>query len=78
MSSNINIRDTMRSTGLSSLQKQAEEISSVLSNSTDEELTQVDLLNLQNKTAAYNNMVSMLTTITKNLFDTDKEVIRNA
>ncbi len=78
MSSNVNIRDTVRDVGIKSLETQANDIAQVLDGSTTEELTQVDLLKLQQKTAAYNNMVSMMTTISKNLFDTDKEVIRNA
>lgn len=78
MSSNINIRDAVRNAGMDYLDKKAKGISDVLNDSTDVELTQVDLLKLQQETAQYNNMVSLMTTISKNLFDTDKEVIRNA
>ncbi|MDR1519820.1 MAG: EscF/YscF/HrpA family type III secretion system needle major subunit [Planctomycetota bacterium] len=38
---------------------------------------QVDLIKLQQEMAMYTNTLSMMSNITKNLADADKEIIRN-
>lgn len=73
-----NIRTTMNSAGLKSLNTKAGDITTKINEASSKDLSQVELLNLQQKTSEYNNMVSMMTNIFKNLYDTDKEVIRNA
>lgn len=73
-----NIRSMLNSAGLTSLETKAGDITAEINKASTKDLSQVELLNLQQKTSEYNNLVSMMTNIFKNLYDTDKEVIRNA
>ena len=73
--SSTNIRDQVMSVGLSSIAQTEQEIATAL-NTTDA-MNQQDLIKLQQMTTEYANTISMMTTILKNLGDTDKEVIRN-
>ena len=52
-----------------------QEIASSIENT--DAMNQVDLIALQQKTAAYSNTIAMMSTMLKHLADTDKEVIRN-
>jgi len=71
----INIRDQVQASGFSLIDQTAQNIASSL-NKTGE-MSQMDLIKLQQQTTQYANTISMMTTILKNLGDTDKEVIRN-
>jgi len=71
----FNIRDQVQSSGYASISRTEQTIATQL-NST-EEMNQLDLIKLQQQTTQYANTISMMTTILKNLGDSDKEVIRN-
>lgn len=74
--SGMNIRDQIKTQGFSFLETNEKNIADIMNNST-ENLSQVDLLKMQQQTNQYANTITMLTTILKNLTDSDKEVIRN-
>lgn len=71
----FNIRDQVQSSGFSSISRTEQNISTSLSQT--EEMNQLDLIKLQQQTTQYANTISMMTTILKNLGDSDKEIIRN-
>ena len=71
----MNIRDQVQSSGYATIAKLEQDIVNSLNKT--EEMNQLDLIKLQQQTTSYGNTVSMMTTIFKNLGDTDKEVIRN-
>ncbi len=70
-----NIRDTLQSKGLDSINKLAEDIAGILDST--EELDQVDLLVLQQKMNTYSSTISMVSNLQKTLADSDDEIIRN-
>ena len=72
----VNIRDVVMTQGFTSIEKTEQEIAKSL-NETDG-MNQLDLIKLQQQTTQYANTISMMSTILKNLGDTDKEVIRNS
>ena len=71
----LNIRDQVQSRGFASISATEQNITNAL-NETDG-MNQLDLIKLQQQTTQYANTISMMTTILKNLGDSDKEVIRN-
>ena len=71
----ITIRDQVQQSGYSLIDQTERNITKAL-NETDG-MNQLDLIKLQQQTTQYANTVSMMTTILKNLGDSDKEVIRN-
>jgi len=71
----LNIRDQVQSSGYSLIDRTEQNITKAL-NETDA-MNQLDLIKLQQQTTQYANTISMMTTILKNLGDSDKEVIRN-
>jgi len=71
----ITIRDQVQSSGYSLIGRTEQNITNAL-NETDA-MNQLDLIKLQQQTTQYANTISMMTTILKNLGDSDKEVIRN-
>ncbi len=73
--SSTNIRNNVQNAGFSSIQKLESGIAESLNSSS--ELNQLDLIKLQQKTAAYSNTISMMSGMLKSLSESDKEVIRN-
>ncbi len=71
----VNIRDTLQSKGIETINTIAQDIADTLSSS--EELDQVDLLVLQQKMSTYTNTVSMISSMQKSLADSDDEIVRN-
>ncbi len=69
-SSGTNIRDSLETKGLGTINKLAELDST-------EELDQVDLLVLQQKMNTYSSTISMVSNLQKTLADSDDEIIRN-
>lgn len=75
---NSSIRNAIENAGLSKIAKSEENIAKTLSAlSPDEELSQTELLKLQQKVSSQTNTLGMMTAILKTLADSDKEVIRN-
>ncbi len=75
VNNNVNIRDTLQSKGIDTINSLATDIAETL-NSADE-LDQVDLLVLQQKMSTYTNTVSMISGMQKSLADSDDEIVRN-
>jgi hypothetical protein len=73
---NINLKNTLQNQGLSTLEKNQQDIAKTLN--AGGELSQLDYLNLQQKMQAYTTTISMMSTMMKSLTDSDKEVIRNS
>jgi hypothetical protein len=73
---NINLKNTLQTQGLSTLEKNQQDIAKTLN--AGGELSQLDYLNLQQKMQAYTTTISMMSTMMKSLTDSDKEVIRNS
>lgn len=71
----FNIRNQVQAKGYSSIDKLEQDIAKALE-STDE-MNQLDLIKLQQKTAAYSNTIAMMSGMLKSLSESDKEVIRN-
>ena len=72
---NVNIRDQVMSQGLGSIGTIEKKIADAMK--TTGEMSQLDLIKLQQQTTQYSNTITMMTNILKNLGDSDKEVIRN-
>ncbi len=73
--SDINIRTEIMNTGLDQISSLEQDIANAIN--TIDASNQVDLIKLQQMTAEYNNVISLMSGILKDLSDTDKEVIRN-
>ena len=71
---NFNIRTQVMGTGLDGIEKMGEQLAKTIDNS--DSMNQVDMIKLQQQMTAYNNTISMMSTMLKSLGDTDKEVIR--
>ena len=71
----LTISDQIQNKGFSGISQMEQEIASSIENT--DAMNQVDLIALQQKTAAYSNTIAMMSTMLKHLADTDKEVIRN-
>lgn len=74
--SNVTLRDRINTYGLQSIKKLENEIADKVKQTS--EMSQQDLLILQQKTTTYANTIQMLSTITKSLSDSDREVIRSS
>ena len=70
----FNIRGNVMGGGLNSLEKMGKALAAGIE--TTDAMNQVDMIKLQQQMASYNNTVSMMSNLLKNLNDTDKEVIR--
>lgn len=78
MSSFDKIRNAVQTTGLDKLEQSEKDIAATLNKlKPDEELSQTELLKLQQKLNSQANTLSMMSTIMKSMTDADKEVIRN-
>ena len=70
----FDIRGRVMGGGLDNLSKMGTALAKGIE--TTDAMNQVDMLKLQQQMATYNNTVSMMSNLLKNLNDTDKEVIR--
>jgi hypothetical protein len=61
-------------TGLNEIENTGEQLVKNIDKA--DSMNQVDIIRLQQQMAAYNNTISMMSTMLKSLSDTDKEVIR--
>ncbi|MDR2390601.1 MAG: hypothetical protein LBE84_02825 [Planctomycetota bacterium] len=72
--SDFNIRTQIMGTGLDGIEKMGGQLTKNIDNA--DSMNQVDMIRLQQQMTAYNNTISMMSTMLKSLGDTDKEVIR--
>lgn len=74
MYSHSTLRDRITGYGFQNIKKLENEIADKIKQT--DQMSQQDLLMLQQKTTTYANTINMLSTITKSLSDSDREVIR--
>lgn len=75
---NSSIRQSIESAGYSKIAASEKSIANTLNELDPEtELSQTELLKLQQKISSQTNTLGMMTAILKTLADSDKEVIRN-
>ncbi|MDR0362001.1 MAG: EscF/YscF/HrpA family type III secretion system needle major subunit [Planctomycetota bacterium] len=72
---NYDIRGAITGSGYARLDDMGADLTRKI-NGAGSDMTQVDLIKLQQQISAYTNTISMMSNILKNLGDTDKEVIR--
>lgn len=73
---NSTLRDRITGYGFQNIKKLENEIADKIRQT--DQMSQQDLLILQQKTTTYANTINMLSTITKSLSDSDREVIRSS
>lgn len=71
----FNIRAQVQNHGFSNISGLEKEIAKDIESGN--ELNQLDMIRLQQKTSSYTNMISLMSTMLKTMADTDKEIIRN-
>ncbi len=73
--SDLNIREQIMSKGMDQIGSLAQDIAQAINEA--DAANQLDLIELQQMTAEYANVISLMSNILKDLSDSDNEIIRN-